>query len=123
MHNSEAWLSLVERCVRDAEVASSNLVASMINKHKKHWSSSVFLCSRKDLATLIHESSFLEHRRSATIALPHQIINLLLISSFTKTIFLECFRSLYDGSCYITSYVLYSCYILKKIRRFSCQKR
>ena len=25
----EAWLSLVERCVRDAEVASSNLVASM----------------------------------------------------------------------------------------------
>ena len=27
-HNIEAWLSLVERCVRDAEVASSNLVAS-----------------------------------------------------------------------------------------------
>ena len=26
----DAWLSLVERCVRDAEVASSNLVASMI---------------------------------------------------------------------------------------------
>ena len=26
--NIEAWLSLVERCVRDAEVASSNLVAS-----------------------------------------------------------------------------------------------
>ena len=26
----EAWLSLVERCVRDAEVASSNLVASTI---------------------------------------------------------------------------------------------
>ncbi len=25
----EAWLSLVERCVRDAEAASSNLVASM----------------------------------------------------------------------------------------------
>ena len=25
---NEAWLSLVERCVRDAEVASSNLVAS-----------------------------------------------------------------------------------------------
>ena len=25
----EAWLSLVERCVRDAEVASSNLVASI----------------------------------------------------------------------------------------------
>ena len=26
----EAWLSLVERCVRDAEVASSNLVASIL---------------------------------------------------------------------------------------------
>ena len=26
---NEAWLSLVERCVRDAEVASSNLVASI----------------------------------------------------------------------------------------------
>ena len=25
----EAWLSLVERCVRDAEAASSNLVASI----------------------------------------------------------------------------------------------
>ena len=29
----EAWLSLVERCVRDAEVASSNLVASILYKH------------------------------------------------------------------------------------------
>ena len=28
--NIEAWLSLVERCVRDAEVASSNLVASIL---------------------------------------------------------------------------------------------
>ncbi len=28
----EAWLSLVERRVRDAEAASSNLVASMIEK-------------------------------------------------------------------------------------------
>ena len=28
----DAWLSLVERCVRDAEVASSNLVASMKKK-------------------------------------------------------------------------------------------
>ena len=27
---NEAWLSLVERCVRDAEVASSNLVASTL---------------------------------------------------------------------------------------------
>ena len=29
-NRDEAWLSLVERCVRDAEVASSNLVASTI---------------------------------------------------------------------------------------------
>ncbi len=29
MGDVEAWLSLVERCVRDAEAASSNLVASM----------------------------------------------------------------------------------------------
>ena len=29
LKNIEAWLSLVERCVRDAEVASSNLVASI----------------------------------------------------------------------------------------------
>ena len=28
----EMWLSLVERCVRDAEVASSNLVISTIKK-------------------------------------------------------------------------------------------
>ena len=28
-NRDEAWLSLVERCVRDAEVASSNLVASI----------------------------------------------------------------------------------------------
>ena len=28
----DAWLSLVERCVRDAEVASSNLVASTNKK-------------------------------------------------------------------------------------------
>ena len=34
----EAWLSLVERCVRDAEVASSNLVASM-KLDKACWSS------------------------------------------------------------------------------------
>ncbi len=31
-----AWLSLVERCVRDAEVASSNLVAT-IWKNWRHW--------------------------------------------------------------------------------------
>ena len=28
--NIEAWLSLVERYIRDVEVASSNLVASMV---------------------------------------------------------------------------------------------
>ncbi len=32
MGDVEAWLSLVERCVRDAEAASSNLVASMVCK-------------------------------------------------------------------------------------------
>ena len=31
----DAWLSLVERCVRDAEVASSNLVASTKNRIPK----------------------------------------------------------------------------------------
>ena len=30
--NNDAWLSLVERCVRDAEVAGSNPVASIIRK-------------------------------------------------------------------------------------------
>ena len=30
----EAWLSLVERCVRDAEVAGSNPVASTERKHQ-----------------------------------------------------------------------------------------
>ena len=30
LQGNEAWLSLVERCVRDAEVASSNLVASIV---------------------------------------------------------------------------------------------
>ena len=37
--NIEAWLSLVERCVRDAEVASSNLVASTYLNTKACWSS------------------------------------------------------------------------------------
>ena len=31
----EAWLSLVERCVRDAEAAGSNPVASTDKKHRK----------------------------------------------------------------------------------------
>ena len=33
----EAWLSLVERCVRDAEVASSNLVASILYESYSYW--------------------------------------------------------------------------------------
>ena len=33
--NIDAWLSLVERCVRDAEVASSNLVASTSKKENR----------------------------------------------------------------------------------------
>lgn len=36
---NEAWLSLVERSVRDAEVASSNLVASTYLNTKACWSS------------------------------------------------------------------------------------
>ncbi len=32
--NSGAWLSLVERCVRDAEVAGSNPVAPTIFRNK-----------------------------------------------------------------------------------------
>ena len=39
LKNIEAWLSLVERCVRDAEVASSNLVASTYLNTKACWSS------------------------------------------------------------------------------------
>ncbi len=37
----EAWLSLVERCVRDAEAVGSNPVASIlfIALHKANWSS------------------------------------------------------------------------------------
>ena len=37
--NNDAWLSLVERCVRDAEVAGSNPVASTPwQGHRKHLS-------------------------------------------------------------------------------------
>ena len=32
MNISDAWLSLVERCVRDAEVAGSNPVASILGR-------------------------------------------------------------------------------------------
>ena len=31
LNNDDAWLSLVERCVRDAEVAGSNPVASILS--------------------------------------------------------------------------------------------
>ena len=39
----DAWLSLVERCVRDAEVAGSNPVASIIKNLEVSYSQ-VFLC-------------------------------------------------------------------------------
>ena len=39
----EAGLSLVERCVRDAEVASSNLVATTKNKLPQMWKL-IFVC-------------------------------------------------------------------------------
>ena len=47
-----AWLSLVERCVRDAEVASSNLVATT-KKTPSHMCEGVFLvvATRFELAT------------------------------------------------------------------------
>ena len=40
----EAWLSLVERCVRDAEVARSNLVASTILMWRKRYYAHKRLC-------------------------------------------------------------------------------
>ena len=46
-HLNEAWLSLVERCVRDAEVACSNHVASIGCKDtgKPDYSFPVFFCA------------------------------------------------------------------------------
>ena len=41
--NNEAWLSLVERCVRDAEVAGSNPVAST-NSLRIPWLRGSFFC-------------------------------------------------------------------------------
>ena len=38
--NNDAWLSLVERCVRDAEVVSSNLVTP-IDKKSQH---TIYVC-------------------------------------------------------------------------------
>ena len=41
LSDSDAWLSLVERCVRDAEVAGSNPVAST-SKNRRCMTSPVF---------------------------------------------------------------------------------
>ena len=41
--NNDAWLSLVERCVRDAEVAGSNPVAST-NSLRIPWLRGSFFC-------------------------------------------------------------------------------
>ncbi len=40
----DAWLSLVERCVRDAEVAGSNPVASMKKEVPPFGGTSFFVC-------------------------------------------------------------------------------
>ena len=47
------WLSLVERCVRDAEVAGSNPVASILGRGAGILSlrvSVIFLCKTKNFA-------------------------------------------------------------------------
>ena len=47
--NNDAWLSLVERCVRDAEVAGSNPVASILGRGAEVFEKSnisVFLCNK-----------------------------------------------------------------------------
>ena len=49
----DAWLSLVERCVRDAEVAGSNPVASILGRGAGILSlrvSVIFLCKTKNFA-------------------------------------------------------------------------
>ncbi len=45
----DAWLSLVERCVRDAEVAGSNPVASIWRVRGNE----LFFCTDKDIVRLI----------------------------------------------------------------------
>ena len=50
---NDAWLSLVERCVRDAEVAGSNPVASILGRGAGILSlrvSVIFLCKTKNFA-------------------------------------------------------------------------
>ena len=53
-----AWLSLVERCVRDAEVASSNLVATTKNT-PSHMCEGVFQTVDKTLLASTPEAFFL----------------------------------------------------------------
>ena len=52
----DAWLSLVERCVRDAEVAGSNPVASTPWQGRRNPcdnKGSVFFCSLRDYVAVI----------------------------------------------------------------------
>ena len=44
--NNDAWLSLVERCVRDAEVAGSNPVASTNSLRIPWLRGSFFVCGK-----------------------------------------------------------------------------
>ena len=44
--NNDAWLSLVERCVRDAEVAGSNPVASTNSLRIPWLRDSFFVCEK-----------------------------------------------------------------------------
>ena len=44
--NNDAWLSLVERCVRDAEVAGSNPVASTNSLRIPWLRGSFFVCEK-----------------------------------------------------------------------------
>ena len=67
-HLNEAWLSLVERCVRDAEVACSNHVASTGYKNtgKPDHRFPVFFCSQDflQLEKGSYPSAFLRRVRS-----------------------------------------------------------
>ena len=46
LSDSDAWLSLVERCVRDAEVAGSNPVASTVSNEWEMPRHLLFLCRK-----------------------------------------------------------------------------
>ena len=54
----EAWLSLVERCVRDAEVVGSNPVASIQGKCCWLHADSIFVFYRKLLRSLLGKNVF-----------------------------------------------------------------